>query len=205
MAPVASRAGFQEDYRLFAGFLEAVPETVSSSLEQYDSIVVIGASRFYLSRDWRVPAFPFRHPYLPDHRGRDCSRAGAQYDNGSWHDEAVTYSLAGTTAACSPSGRPPARPTPAVVAATNPLSIELVMQVLSKVIPADAIIVEEAPSHSPAMQKDLPIRRSGGFFTMASGGLEYGLPTAVGTALAQQRRVVCLLGDGSAMYFLQAL
>jgi benzoylformate decarboxylase len=40
---------------------------------------------------------------------------------------------------------------------------------------------------------------------MASGGLGYGLPAAVGVALAQRRRVVCIIGDGSAMYSIQAL
>ena len=44
----------------------------------------------------------------------------------------------------------------------------------------EAILVEEAPSHRPALQTHLPIRRWGGFFTMASGGLGYSLPAAVG-------------------------
>ena len=79
------------------------------------------------------------------------------------------------------------------------------MQSLSEVIPASTVIVEEAPSHRPAMQKYLPIRTSGGFYTMASGGLGYGLPAAVGVALGQQRKVICLLGDGAAMYSIQAL
>jgi benzoylformate decarboxylase len=41
---------------------------------------------------------------------------------------------------------------------------------------------------------------------MASGGLGYSLPAAVGIALAEpKRRVVCIIGDGSMMYSLQAL
>ena len=41
---------------------------------------------------------------------------------------------------------------------------------------------------------------------MASGGLGYSLPAAVGIALAKPgQRVVCLIGDGSAMYSFQAL
>jgi benzoylformate decarboxylase len=74
-------------------------------------------------------------------------------------------------------------------------------------MPADAVLVEEAPSHRPAMQAQMPMTRWGGFFTMASGGLGYGLPAAVGVALAGPpgRRVVCLVGDGSFMYSPQAL
>ena len=40
---------------------------------------------------------------------------------------------------------------------------------------------------------------------MASGGLGWALPAAVGVALAERRRVLCLIGDGSAMYSFQAL
>jgi benzoylformate decarboxylase len=41
---------------------------------------------------------------------------------------------------------------------------------------------------------------------MASGGLGHSLPAAVGIALGNRaRRTVCLIGDGSAMYSIQAL
>jgi benzoylformate decarboxylase len=41
---------------------------------------------------------------------------------------------------------------------------------------------------------------------MASGGLGHGLPAAVGIALGRPAvRTVCLIGDGSAMYSIQAL
>jgi benzoylformate decarboxylase len=77
---------------------------------------------------------------------------------------------------------------------------------LHAAMPEDAILVEEAPSHRPAMQAQMPMRHWGSFFTMASGGLGYSLPGAVGVALARPgRRVVCLIGDGSLMYSPQAL
>src|SRR4029453_5054340 len=44
------------------------------------------------------------------------------------------------------------------------------------------------------------------FYTMASGGLGFALPAAVGMALGRpSERIVCLIGDGSAMYSIQAL
>src|SRR6185312_4522487 len=44
------------------------------------------------------------------------------------------------------------------------------------------------------------------FCTMASGGLGHGLPAAVGISLGRGGiRTVCLVGDGSAMYSIQAL
>ena len=52
-------------------------------------------------------------------------------------------------------------------------------------MPDDAVLVEEAPSHRPAMQKFMPMRGQDSFYTMASGGLGYGLPASVGMALGR--------------------
>ena len=80
------------------------------------------------------------------------------------------------------------------------------MHTLSGTRPKNAIVVEEAPSHRPAMQKYLPMRQYGSFYTMTSGGLGYALPAAVGIALAKPAQpVICLIGDGSLMYSIQAL
>ena len=56
------------------------------------------------------------------------------------------------------------------------------------------------------MQKFMPMQGQDSFHTMASGGLGYSLPAAVGMALGRDdRHTVCLIGDGSAMYSIQAL
>ena len=60
------------------------------------------------------------------------------------------------------------------------------MQEIARAVDRDVIVVEEAPSHRPAMQKHLPILRPKGFYTMASGGLGWGLPSAVGIVLADE-------------------
>jgi len=86
------------------------------------------------------------------------------------------------------------------------MAAELVLHTLSTAMPADAVLVEEAPSHRPAMQQFMPMRGQDSFYTMASGGLGWALPAAVGIALGRPGvRTVCLIGDGSAMYSIQAL
>jgi benzoylformate decarboxylase len=83
---------------------------------------------------------------------------------------------------------------------------EYLLHMLSCMMPQGTIVVEEAPSHRPAMQVHMPMRAYGTFYTMASGGLGYSLPGSIGVALAKpERRVVCLIGDGSMMYSVQAL
>jgi benzoylformate decarboxylase len=101
---------------------------------------------------------------------------------------------------------PPGRePLPAPSAA-DPIPVEYLLHTLANAMPDDAALVEEVPSHRPAMQKFMPMRGQDSFYTMASGGLGYSLPAAVGMALGRgERRTVCLIGDGSAMYSIQAL
>jgi benzoylformate decarboxylase len=60
------------------------------------------------------------------------------------------------------------------------------------------------------MQQYLPMNGEESFYTMASGGLGWGMPAAVGIALGRKKlslpgRVIGLIGDGSAMYSIQAL
>jgi benzoylformate decarboxylase len=71
---------------------------------------------------------------------------------------------------------------------------------------AGAIIVEEAPTARDALHDHLPVTEEGGFYTTPAGGLGYSLPAAVGVARAlPNRKLICLLGDGSAMYTSQGL
>lgn len=105
-----------------------------------------------------------------------------------------------------PRHAPAPRPAPPEVSATDPLSTAYVLQALARLRRPTDIVVEEAPTARPWMQQYLPMTRPGTFFTMASGGLGFGMPAAVGIALAQRdRRVIALIGDGSSMYSIQSL
>ena len=101
---------------------------------------------------------------------------------------------------------PAGRKLPPAPSAGDPIPVEFLLHTLATTMPADAILAEEAPSHRPAMQKFLPMRGQDSFYTMASGGLGHSLPAAVGLSLGRPGiRTVCLIGDGSAMYSIQAL
>ena len=87
------------------------------------------------------------------------------------------------------------------------LTGELVYSTLADLLPDNALVVEETPSHRGVLHDHLPITATDtGFLTMASGTLGYGVPGAVGAALARpDRKVVGVIGDGSSMYGIQAL
>src|SRR5205809_8123193 len=98
------------------------------------------------------------------------------------------------------------RDLPCPPSTADPIPVDFLMLSLAGAMPDSAALVEEAPSHRPAMHKFMPMRGQDSFYTMASGGLGYSLPAAVGMALGRPDiRTVCLIGDGSAMYSIQAL
>jgi benzoylformate decarboxylase len=80
------------------------------------------------------------------------------------------------------------------------------MATLAAALPEDAVVVEESPSNRADFRRHVAIRRPASFFATASGGLGFAMPAAVGVKLADPSRpVVCLVGDGSALYGPQTL
>ena len=91
-------------------------------------------------------------------------------------------------------------------ATQTPIDQNYLMYLISESLPADAIVVEEALTSAPAMASLLKANERRSYYGLASGGLGFGVPGAVGVSLAQpDRQVVAVLGDGSAMYSIQAL
>jgi benzoylformate decarboxylase len=89
---------------------------------------------------------------------------------------------------------------------TTPIDPRYLMMCLGNLLPADAVVVEEALTAAPAFSTFVPARDAKSFYGLASGGLGFGLPGAIGVSLAQPGRpVIAAVGDGSAMYSVQAL
>ena len=94
----------------------------------------------------------------------------------------------------------------AAKSAASPIEPDWLMLNVIEALPKDAIVVNESLTSSRALPDLLPFRDRYGFHGNASGGIGWGLPAAVGVQLAHPGRpVVCLSGDGSAMYSIQAL
>jgi benzoylformate decarboxylase len=80
------------------------------------------------------------------------------------------------------------------------------MAALATALPPEAVIVEESPSNRAAFRRHVPIRRPASFYATASGGLGFAMPGAIGISLALgERPIAAIVGDGSAMYTIQAL
>ena len=205
VAPFASRASFPEDHPLFQGFLPAAPGPVGATLAPYDTIVVLGAPVFTFHVAGRCELFE-RDVALFQITSDPASAARAAI--GTSLVGSLRLALAALLARVRPSNRAaPTRPTaPEPPVPAHPIPADFLMAALRTAMPRSGVLVEEAPSHRPNMQRHLPILQAESFYTMASGGLGYGLPAAVGIALADPTRpVTCLVGDGSVMYSIQAL
>src|SRR5262249_19446340 len=89
---------------------------------------------------------------------------------------------------------------------TTPIDPDWLTLQLAEVLPLDAVVVNEGLSSSRHLTDLIPYRDRYGFHALASGGIGWAVPAAVGIALAQApRQVLCYSGDGSAMYTIQAL
>jgi benzoylformate decarboxylase len=89
---------------------------------------------------------------------------------------------------------------------TTPIRSDWLMATIADALPEGAIAVNEGLTTTWNLLQFLPFRDRYDFHSFASGGIGWALPAAVGIQLAQPGRpVVALVGDGSAMYSIQAL
>jgi benzoylformate decarboxylase len=205
VSPFSARCGFPERHPQFAGFLHASPGQLSEALRGHDLVVVIGAPVFTFHVEGHASIFDGTTTLF---QITDDAEAAAVTPAGTSIIATMKPALAaliGMTAA-SKRAMPKGRVLPPAPAAADPIPAAFLLHSLSATMPDNAVLVEEAPSHRPAMQNFMPMRGQDSFYTMASGGLGHGLPAAVGVALGRPEvRTVCLVGDGSAMYSIQAL
>ncbi len=77
---------------------------------------------------------------------------------------------------------------------------------LGEALPRGAALVDESiTTGGPGLRRAIA-GKAGSIFGMKGGGIGLGLPTAVGVKTAMRERpVVCVSGDGSAMYTIQSL
>src|SRR5205823_6249630 len=88
----------------------------------------------------------------------------------------------------------------------EPLRPAHVLAALGQRLPADAVIVEETPSSQPELYERIPARAPMGLVAAGNGGLGFGLSGPIGLRIGlPERPVVAVVGDGSAMYAIQAL
>jgi benzoylformate decarboxylase len=80
------------------------------------------------------------------------------------------------------------------------------LNAIGEMLPRDAVVIEETLSSAPGIRSLIRSDDPQSYFGLRGGGIGWGLPAAIGAKLAlPERPVVALIGDGSAMYTIQAL
>ena len=209
LAPLTEAASFPEDHPLYRGVLAPAIGPLGQMLQGFDLVLVLGA-----------PVFRY-YPYVPGdflpagtrlvQINDDAAEiARAPVGDAVLADPAASARLLATLVAASGRPAPSSRATPAAPAPAEPMTPDVLFHALAQVRPAHAVAVQETPSNMAALQRYWPATEPDSYFFPSSGGLGYGLPAAVGIALAERqsgrnRPVFAFIGDGSMQYSIQAL
>lgn len=205
VAPSASRCPFPTRHPCFRGVLPSSISGLSSQLTGHDLILVIGA-----------PVFRYHQfqpgSYLPP--GAELIQItsdpgeAARAPMGDALIADVSSALEALVSSVSIAERsmPAARALPAPAPVDGVLTVEAAFDVVNEVAPDDAIYVREATTTAEAFWDRIEMRHPGSYLFPAAGGLGFGMPATVGAQLASaHRRVIGIIGDGSANYGITAL
>ena len=204
-SPMVGRCGFPEDHRLFAGHLPPLRQPLADCLAPHDLVLVVGAPVFtyhvHTGGEFLKPGTAL---WLLTDDPQEAARAATGRAIAGSLKPALDGLRRGT-------GEGPARESSGRSARAEPLPVDPItgnylMASIDRLMPDDAIVVEEAPTHRNALWEHLRVRRPGSFYAASSGGLGWAVAAAPGVALAAPgRRVICIVGDGSALFGIQAL
>jgi benzoylformate decarboxylase len=222
-APLYSNLDFPTDHPLWSGMLNFTAAAVAGTLSRFRRIFVVGAKAF-LVYPWTPPSpLPPGSELLhlaadPGMVGRDLpTRFGAVGD--------IAASLAALTPlvaarvdtaaasaaldrACGEAQGAPER-FAAIAAergAESPMHPMAATHALLSALPAGGALVDEAITTGFHIRLLYRSSTPGSYFFCRGGGLGWGLPAALGVKLARpDQPVLCVIGDGSIMYSVQAL
>tara|TARA_Y100000588_G_scaffold107250_1_gene117441 strand:- start:4880 stop:6592 length:1713 start_codon:yes stop_codon:yes gene_type:complete len=224
---VPSGAHFPSEHAAFMGSLSRDQQRVRNALAPYDLMLAIGCDILQMSvfsetdplpseldilqiglRDWEMgknyPAkLALRHDVGETLRAlvpRLIQRAGQDYK------EQASQRMATIATSNWSTNRSKKKAAVAKQSNARPIKPDWLMMALSSQLPDNCIVVDEGLTAAKSLLDFMPLRDRYSYFGMVSGGIGWGVAAAIGIQLAKpDRRVVAIIGDGSAMYSPQAL
>ena len=223
---IPNTASFPASHPLFRGALARNQKTVRETLARHDLLLSVGADLF----TWSLPSDTAPVPEGlkivqidtdPWELGKNHPAAAAifgapkatlpeltelvlarwsegQRERARRRGEATARAIAGEREALRAKARSEA--------AARPMRALALLGAIAEALPPDAVVVDETISSGAGLRQLLRSDDAQSFYGMRGGGIGWGLPAAVGVKLAlPDRPVAALVGDGSAMYTIQAL
>ena len=223
---VASTASFPASHPLFRGAITRLQPIIRKTLEEYDLLISIGADLFTLSLPSSVEPMPPGMALVhldtdPWEIGKNYPAAAAILGDpkstlpeltamvrermGSGARGAARSRLQAASEAAA-AEREALHAKARALAGTVPVQPLALLHAIGEMLPKDAVVIEEALSSAPGIRQLIRSEDPQSYFGLRGGGIGWGLPAAIGAKLAlPERPVVALIGDGSAMYTIQAL
>jgi benzoylformate decarboxylase len=202
-APVPPRCPFPTRHPLWRGVLPPSIAGVSEYLTGHDLIVALGAPVFryhiYRPGPWLPPGAELIAVGSDPHEASRAAFGDAVVAEVGAVVEQLLDRLPAAGRGTGPKGSGPARAKASARAA--PFSAAAVFAELARAVPVEVPLINESTSNTVQFWAHLNRSRPRTFFFPAAGGLGFGLPAAVGVALADPTRpVVAVLGDGALQY-----
>jgi benzoylformate decarboxylase len=217
-------AQFPTAHPAFMGALTRQQKQVRAALEPYDLLLCLGADLLRMSVYSPLEPLPENLPVI--HISERAHELGKNYRT----DLAVQADVKQTLLALLPllrdkvehgnsharlselkprnwsAQRDKARIDALLAAETSPIDPAYLMLRFTESLPRDAVVVDEGLVSTYSLPKLLPLAGPKDYYGLASGGLGFAVPGAVGISMALPGRpIAVMVGDGSAMYGIQGL
>ena len=223
---IPNTASFPASHPLYRGMMTRSQAGVREVLDRHDLLLSVGGDLFTWSLPSNIDPWPQGLPLI--HLDTDPWQLGKNYPAqvAILGDPKATLSdmTAGAAALMTAVAKSAAaarltsltdtikkdreafRAKARALAAKTPVQPTALLEAIGAMLPKDAVVIEEILSSAPGIRSLINSDDAQSFFGLRGGGIGWGLPAAIGAKLAlPDRPVVALVGDGSALYTVQAL
>jgi benzoylformate decarboxylase len=223
---VPNTASFPSSHPLYRGSMTRSQQGVREVMDNHDLLFSVGGDMFTWSLPSKIKPLPPGMKLI--HLDTDPWQIGKSYpaQAGIFGDPKATLpditaetgkrmTAAGKSAAAArlksatdaiKGEREAFRAKARALAGKTPVMPLALLEAIGSMLPKDVVVIEEVLSSAPGARMLINAEDPQSFFALRGGGIGWGLPAAIGAKLAlPDRPVVALVGDGSAMYTVQAL
>jgi benzoylformate decarboxylase len=223
---IANTASFPSSHPLFRGAMARSQTAMRKIFDQHDVLFSVGADLFALSLPsdtapispdlkivhldidpWELGKnYPAAVAMLGSPKGTlpELTAATRERMNGAASGAARTRLKTASDATLAELEKLKARAKS--LAGATPVQPLALIHAIGEILPKDAVVIDETVSSGGGLRQLVKSDDPQSFFGLRGGGIGWGLPASIGAKIAlPDRPVICLSGDGSAMYTCQAL